>query len=84
MSKSSLAEEVISSEENGEVQQPPFTEEQVGFLESLLQKTVSRVIKSARPAGSAIPRQSTQDSDSSPGPGERGIGGWGQAGGGER
>ena len=29
MPKSSLAEEV--SEENGEVQQPPFMEEQVGF-----------------------------------------------------
>ena len=41
MAKSSLAEEVMSSEENGEAQQPPFTEEQVGFLESLLQKTVS-------------------------------------------
>ena len=66
--------EVMSSEESGEAQQPPFTEEQVGFLESLLQKTVSQAIESARLAGPAIPQQSTQVSDSSPGEGECGIG----------
>ena len=51
MSKFSLVEEVMSSEESGEVQEPPFTEEHMGFLESLLQKTVSQAIESTRLCG---------------------------------
>ena len=73
MSKSSLAEKVISGKESREVQQPPFMEERVGFSEFLLQKTVSRAIESARLAGSVILWQSTQNLESSHRPGERGI-----------